>query len=290
MVELLAQGQATCPGCGVALAIQNVSKAAPENVIVTCATSCLEVTTSIYPNTAWKVPWIHTAFENVSATASGIEAAIKKLGKKWKVLAIAGDGGTADIGIQALSGMLERGHKVTLIMVDNEAYMNTGIQRSGATPFGAWTTTSPPGKKSKGKVEWKKPVAEIVAAHRIPYVATASVAYPSDLITKMKKAFEKQPSFVHIHCPCPPGWKMGSGDTVTVGKLAVESGMWVLYEIEDGVFRITKRVTDKKPIKDYLKMQGRFKHLTDEDTKEMQKRVNSEWERFEKLEKFGKIF
>ncbi|RLJ09536.1 MAG: pyruvate synthase subunit beta [Candidatus Aenigmatarchaeota archaeon] len=289
MVELISQGQTTCAGCGMIIAVRLVSKACPKNVIVSCATSCLEVTTSAYPLTAWNVPWIHTAFETASSTASGIEAAIKKLRKNWKVLAIAGDGGTFDIGFQALSGMLERGHKVTQVCVDNEAYMNTGIQRSGATPFGAWTTTSPPGKKSFGKTEVKKPILEIVAAHKIPYAASASIAYPQDLIQKVKKAFEKQPSFIHIHCPCPPGWKFPESDTISVAKLAVETGMWILYEIEDGKFKINIK-PKRKPVKDYLQVQGRFKHLGDKEIQKIQAHVDSEWERLERLEKCGRIF
>lgn len=289
MVELISKGQTTCAGCGMIIAVRLLSKACPEKVIVSCATSCLEVTTSAYPLTAWNVPWIHTAFETASSTASGIEAAIKKLGKDWKVLAIAGDGGTFDIGFQALSGMLERGHKVTQICVDNEAYMNTGIQRSGATPFGAWTTTSPPGKKSLGKSEIKKPILEIIAAHKIPYAASASIAYPEDLVQKVKKAFEKQPSFVHIHCPCPPGWKFPESDTVSVARLGVETGMWVLYEIEDGSFRINLK-PERKPVKEYLKTQGRFKHLDEEAVQKIQEHVDSEWERLERLERCGRIF
>ncbi|MEE9406182.1 MAG: thiamine pyrophosphate-dependent enzyme, partial [Candidatus Aenigmarchaeota archaeon] len=228
MTQLLESGHALCAGCGIGIAINLIGKASPEKVIVTTATSCLEVTTSVYPLTAWKVPWIHTAFECVSAVASGIEAAVNKLGKDWKVLAIAGDGGTFDIGLQALSGMLERGHKVTQVCVDNECYANTGVQRSGGTPYAAWTTTSPPGKTTVGKEQYKKALLEIVAAHRIPYAASASVAYPSDLMAKVKKAFEKQPSFLHIHCPCPTGWKFGVEKTVDIGKLAVETGMWAL--------------------------------------------------------------
>jgi pyruvate ferredoxin oxidoreductase beta subunit len=216
-----------------------------------------------------------------------MEAAIKHLGKDWKVMAIAGDGGTFDIGFQALSGMMERGHKVTQVCVDNECYANTGVQRSGATPYGAWTTTSPVGKRSIGKQQFKKPIAEIIAAHKVPYVASASIAYPTDLIAKAKKAFENQPSFLHIHSPCPTGWKHGTADTVKISRLAVETGMWVLYEIENGQMRITHRVTKKKPVDEYLKIQGRFKHLQPEDIKVIQSHVEAENERLEKIEKSG---
>ncbi len=285
--KLISPGHSMCPGCGIAIAMNLISRACPKNVIVSMATGCTEVTTSMYPETAWNVPWIHCAFETASSVASGIEAAVKKLGKDWKIMAVAGDGGTADIGLQALSGMLERGHKVTQVMVDNEAYMNTGIQRSSATPYGAWTTTSPPGRLSIGKKEWKKPIAEIIAAHRIPYVASASIAYPTDLIQKMKKAFELQPSFIHIHCACPPGWKFEGNETIKIARLAVQTGMWVLYEIEDGQFRITQRIAERRHVEEYLKTQGRFKHLPQEEIQKIQNYVDSEWERFEKMEKAG---
>lgn len=287
MAQLIESGHSLCAGCGIGIAMNLIGRAAPEKVIVTTATSCLEVTTSVYPQTAWKVPWIHTAFECVSAVASGIEAAIDKLGKDWKVLAIAGDGGTFDIGLQALSGMLERGHKVTQVCVDNECYANTGVQRSGATPYGAWTTTSPPGKTTIGKEQYKKQLLEIVAAHRIPYAASASVAYPADLMAKVKKAFEKQPSFLHIHCPCPTGWKFGVEKTVDIGKLAVETGMWALYEIEDGKFRITKRVEPRKPVEEYLKLQGRFKHVQPGTLRKIQGQIDGKWKEFAELEKSG---
>jgi pyruvate ferredoxin oxidoreductase beta subunit len=295
--KLLSPGHTMCSGCGNAIAVNLLSKACPKNVIVSCATSCLEVTTSAYPMTSWNVPFIHCAFETTSSVASGIEAAVKKMGRDWKVMAIAGDGGTFDIGLQSLSGTLERGQNVTHICLDNEAYMNTGIQRSGATPYGAWTTTSPPGEFSIGKHRQKKPIAEIVAAHRVPYVATASIAYPADLIGKIKKAFERQPSFVHIHCPCPTGWKYESSQTVQLAKKAVETGMWILYEIEDGKLRITKRVEedDRLPVGDYLKLQARFKHLKpespeSEELKTIQKHINTEWERLEKIESSGIVY
>ena len=212
--------------------------------------------------------------------ASGIEAAIKKTGKDWKVLAVAGDGGTFDIGFQALSGMIERGHEITQVCLDNECYANTGVQRSGATPYGAWTTTTP-----AGKVRYKKPIVEIVAAHRIPYAATASIAYPQDLIAKMKKAFENQPSFVHIQCPCPTGWKFDVSQTVKIARAAVETGMWALYEIDGGVFRFTKRITERKPVGDYLKSQGRFRHLSDREIEKIQEMVDKRWKELENFEK-----
>lgn len=287
-VNLLSESTNLCCGCSEGIALNLISKACPRDVIVSISTGCLEVCTTPYPFTSWNVPCIHAAFETTSSVASGIEAAVKKLGKQWKVLGISGDGGTFDIGFQALSGMLERDHKVTQICLDNECYANTGVQRSGATPYGAWTTTTPAGSKSVGKERPKKPIAEIVAAHRIPYVATASIAYPADLIAKVKKAFEMQPSFVHIHCPCTTGWGFGPEKTVEIARKAVETGMWVLYEIEQGEFRMTKRLSVRKPVQDYLGMQKRFKHLKDEDVKKIQAMTDSEWDRLEAKEKCGK--
>jgi pyruvate ferredoxin oxidoreductase beta subunit len=286
MTELISQGHSMCAGCGIAMAMNQIAKACPENVVVSCATSCLEVTTTVYPLTAWNVPWIHAAFECAPAVASGIEAAAKKLGKDMKVISIAGDGGSYDIGLQALSGMLERGHKVTHICVDNEGYSNTGCQRSSATPFGAWTTTTPTGRKMSGKKEFSKPLAEIAAAHRIPYAATASVAYPEDLQMKLKKALEMQPSFLLIQTPCPPSWKTDSSQSVKAAGLAVQSGMWVLYEIENGKLKISMK-PKRAPVNQYFEMQGRFKHLSSEDVAEIQKRVDAEFARLEKIEKAG---
>jgi len=284
-VNLLSKSTNLCSGCAEGIALHLISRACPRDVIVSMATGCLEVCTTPYPFTSWKVPAIHAAFETSSSVASGIEAAVKKLGKDWKVLAIAGDGGTFDIGFQALSGMLERGQRVTQICLDNECYANTGVQRSGATPYGAWTTTTPAGRKSIGKSRPKKPIAEIVAAHRVPYVATASIAYPSDLIEKVKKALKMQPSFVHIHTPCNTGWGFEPEETVEVARKAVETGMWVLYEIENGALRITKRIENRKPVEEYLGMQKRFRHLSEEETRKIQEKTDSEWERLEKCEK-----
>lgn len=289
-MELLCKSTNFCAGCGVSLALRMISKACPEKVIVSMATSCAEVCTTIYPNTSWNVPWLHAAFETAASVASGIESAVKKIGKNWKVLAIAGDGGTFDIGFQALSGMFERGHKVTFICVDNESYSNTGVQRSGATPYGAWTTTSPPGKENLiGNTTFKKPITEILAAHGIPYSATASVAYPGDLIEKTKKAFENQPSFLHILSPCPVGWKFGTEKTIELARLAVETGMWVLFEINNKQLRITKKIENRKPVREYLERQRRFKHILEnkEEIKKIEKHIDSEWARLEKIEKAG---
>ncbi len=290
MAQFLSPGHTMCAGCGVAIAVNQIGRACPDDVIVACATSCLEVTTSAYPQTAWKVPWIHAAFETAASLASGVEAGVKRLGKNWKVIAFAGDGGTFDIGLQSLSGMLERGHRVTYICLDNEAYMNTGIQRSGGTPHGAWTTTSPPGKRSIGKEEWKKPLTDIIAAHRIPYVASASVAFHADLTRKVKKALEKQPSFLHVYSPCPTGWKSDVSKSVEIAKLAVETGAWPLFEIEDGEFRITKRVGERRPVEEYLRTQGRFRHLGSGEIKEIQEHIELMWKEIEAREKAGLKF
>jgi len=279
--EYFAPGHRTCSGCGEAIAIRLILEATGKNVIVANATGCLEVTTTPYPETSWKVPWIHVTFENAAAVAGGIESAMRALGKTdTKVIAIGGDGGMVDIGFQCISGALERGHKITIITLDNEAYMNTGVQRSGATPFCASTTTSPAGAQSKGNDTFEKDMPAIVAAHKIPYVATASIAYPMDLQKKIKKALEKQPSYLHVHVPCPVGWGYDSSKTVEIGKRAVETGCWNLYEIEDGKMSFTFKPKDRKPVGDYLKGQKRFKHLTDEDIAQIQKHVDEKISNF----------
>jgi pyruvate ferredoxin oxidoreductase beta subunit len=210
------------------------------------------------------VPWIHSLFENAAAVASGVEVALKALGKKndTKIVAIGGDGATLDIGLQAISGAFERGHNFTYICVDNEAYMNTGVQRSGGTPLYASTTTSPAGKVSFGNPQHKKNMPAIMAAHGSPYVATASVAYAPDMIRKVKKAAEvKGPTYVHVHAPCCTGWRFEGSKTIEVGKLAVETAMWPLYEMENGVITNVRKLKNRKPVEEYLKAQGRFKHL-----------------------------
>lgn len=266
-VDLLAPGHRMCSGCGVALSTKLAINAAGRNTIVVACTGCLEVTTSQYPETAWKVPFLHVAFENAASAASGVDAALKMLGKRDKVnvLAMGGDGGTFDIGIQALSGMFERGHRVTYICNDNEAYMNTGIQRSSATPFAAWSTTSPYGKYSIGKQQKKKPIGMIAVAHNIPYVATATVAYYEDYQRKVKKALSMDgPAFIHTLAPCPIGWRFPPEKTVEMSRLAVNTGVFVLWEVEGGNIediRITVKPKERKPVEEYLKLQGRFAHL-----------------------------
>ena len=281
--ENFAPGHLACQGCAAALILRHLMKVVGRDAIIVQATGCMEVVTTPYPYTAWKNPWLHLAFENAGAAASGVEAAIKVLQRKGvidpnrriKVVAIAGDGGTVDIGLQSFSGMLERGHDVMYVLYDNEAYMNTGIQRSGATPYGAWTTTTPVGRKLRGEWRPKKDMIGIALAHRIPYIATASPAYPQDMLEKFRKAFETRgPSFVHVLSPCPPGWRYPESKTIEVARLAVQTGMWVLLEIENGKPRVTVKVPRRKHVRHYLRLQGRFRHLTDEEIERIQKMVD----------------
>ncbi len=283
--EYLAPGHRACQGCGELLAVRLACKALGREVIITNATGCLEIVTSPLPYTSWRVPWIHTLFENVAATASGIEAGLKVLTrkgrrpfKKVKLVGMAGDGGTSDIGVQALSGAWERGHDLLYICFDNEAYMNTGVQRSSATPFGASTTTSPAGKVSIGQITWKKNMPAIAVAHDIPYVATACPSYPFDLIAKVNKASEiTGPSYIHILSPCPTGWRFAPDLTIRMGRLAVESGVFPLYEVEDGKYRLNLDFPKLRPVGDYLSLQGRFRHLPEEIVDRIQERVNIEY-------------
>lgn len=251
----------------------------------------MQIISTPLPYTDWKLPWIHVAFENAAAVASGIESALKILMEKKKiprkdihVVAIGGDGGTSDIGLQALSGALERGHRFTYICVDNEAYMNTGIQRSSSTPYGAMTTTSPPGKKSIGQSTWKKNMPKIAAAHNIPYVATACPSYPFDLFQKVKKArMTDGPSYLHILSVCPTGWRIPSDMAIRYGKLAVKTGIFPLYEIEKGKYKLTYNPEPLRHVVDYMNGQGRFRHLTVKTISSIQERVRIEWERLKFL-------
>jgi pyruvate ferredoxin oxidoreductase beta subunit len=283
--EIFASGHRACVGCGEALAVRLACKALGKNIIISMATGCMEIVSSPLPWTSWRVPWIHTLFENAAAVGSGIEAGLKALekkgrgsGKKVHVVAMGGDGATADIGLQALSGALERGHDMLYICFDNEAYMNTGIQRSSSTPFGASTTTAPVGKFSIGQTTRKKNMPAIVAAHDIPYVATACPAYPFDLMDKVKKGAEIDgPAYVHIFSPCPIGWRSAPDISVNIARLAVQTGVFPLYEIENGKYKLNVSPTRLKPVQEYLKLQGRFKHLTAETIKQIQEQVEVDW-------------
>jgi len=263
--EYFAPGHRACAGCGGATAVRLITKAAGKNSILVESTGCMEVVSTPYPETAWRLPWIHGAFENNSAIGAGIVAALEAKGKDdTNVVVFGGDGGTYDIGIRCLSGTFERGTNLTYVCYDNEAYMNTGIQRSGATPYGAVTTTSPAGKVSIGKEEQKKDLMGILLAHGAPYVAQASIGYPQDAYAKIKKAIETRgPTFVNLYAPCPTGWRSDGARTIEIAKLAVECGIWPIYEVEAGKHKVSrpKELDKLKPIEDYLATQGRYRHL-----------------------------
>jgi pyruvate ferredoxin oxidoreductase beta subunit len=265
--EPLAPGHRLCPGCGASVVVRQVLLAAPKDTIVANATGCLEVSTALYPYSAWNRPWIHSAFENAAALASGVASGFKAMAKRGEaeehpIVVFGGDGGTYDIGLQALSGAIERGHKFLYVCYDNEAYMNTGIQRSGGTPRGAWTTTTQVGSARAGKTETKKDLMSIVVAHHLPYAATASVSHWRDLMNKVRKALSMDgPTFMHVMAPCTRGWRFDSAKTVKMSRLAVETRFFPLYEVEGGVYKITVPVTSPKPVEEYLKAQGRYSHL-----------------------------
>jgi len=291
--DMFSSGHRGCAGCGEANAVRQVLNAAGPNTVIANATGCLEVMTTGYPETAWETPWIHAAFENAASVASGVEAALKAMGRKKNefgnvnVLAFGGDGATFDIGFQALSGMLERGHDVLYVVFDNEAYMNTGIQRSSATPWGASTTTSPAGTVRPGNITRKKPLAAICAAHDIPYTATATIAYNIDLKKKVNKALSIEgPKFLHIFAPCPTGWRYSSEMTVQLSRLAVETGVFPLWEVEGGDLgrlKITKMPKVRKNVEEYLGLQGRFRHIV--KNPDMLARIQAEVD--EKCDRYG---
>ncbi|MBN1255074.1 MAG: pyruvate synthase subunit beta [Deltaproteobacteria bacterium] len=288
--EYFVPGHRACQGCAEALALRLVAKALGRNNVIASATGCMEIVSSPLPLTSWNVPWIHVAFENAAAVASGIEAGLKVLMRKGRippkrinVMAMAGDGGTSDIGLQALSGAMERGHDFIYVCFDNEAYMNTGIQRSSSTPFGASTTTSPAGSVVPGQTTWKKNMPEIAVAHNIPYVATACSSYPFDLMEKVKKAAAIEgPAYIHILSVCPTGWRLPPQMAIHAGRLAVETGMFPLYEVEQGRYHLNIDLSELRPIEEYLKIQGRFRHLTPEMIEQIQQRVGEEYEKLKK--------
>jgi len=288
--ELFAPGHRACIGCGEALAVRHVCKALGKDVVIANATGCMEIVSSALPTTTWRVPWIHSLFENTAAVASGIESGLKVLRRKGKienkkitVVAMGGDGATCDIGLQALSGALERGHNFIYVCFDNEAYMNTGIQRSSATPFGASTSTSPTGKKSIGQITWKKNMPAIAAAHDIPYVATACPSYPFDLFDKIKRAKEIEgPAYIHVYSVCPTGWRSAPELSVQLGRLAVETGIFPLYEIDHGRYKLSMEFSPLRPITEYTKLQGRFRHLTADVLQQIQDKVVKNYEELRK--------
>lgn len=296
--ERLAAGHRMCAGCGSPIAVRNILRQLEpgDRAVICSATSCLEVSTFIYPCTAWKDSFIHNAFENAGATISGVETAfnaLKKRGKideNFKFIAFGGDGGTYDIGFQSLSGAMERGHDMVYVCYDNEAYMNTGIQRSSATPKFADTTTTPQGKKIPGKQQFNKDLTKIMVAHNIPYAAqTTFIGNLSDLCEKAHKAiYTKGACFLNVMAPCPRGWRYSGEKILEVTKAAVETCVWPLYEVENGKYTINYKPAKKLPVEDYLKMQGRFAHMFKPGNEwmieEVQKNVDARWEELLKLE------
>ena len=292
----LTSGHRACSGCAFPQIARQVLLAADTPVVVVVATGCMEVATTIFPYTAWNVPWLHCAFENAASTLSGIEAAYRALKKRGVIdreirfVAFGGDGGTYDIGLQALSGALERGHRLLYVCYDNQAYMNTGIQRSGATPQYAHTTTSPAGNVIPGKLQWRKDLTEIVVAHDIPYVAQSTPAHWNDLITKAQKALAVDgPSFINVLQPCRLGWTFEGDMAIELARLAADTCIWPLYEVVNGEYRLTYRPKEKKPVEEWLKLQRRFRHLFTEKNRhlieEIQAEIDRRWERL--LKKCG---
>ena len=280
--EYALPGNRTCPGCALALAYRHILKALDGQVIVTVPASCLTVLHGMYPITAVNAPCVNTPFASTGASATGLVAGLKATGRKGiTVLAMAGDGGTHDIGIQSLSGAAERQEDFIYICYDNEGYMNTGNQRSGSTPLGAITGTTP----ILGKRQNPKDIAAIMEAHCLPYIATANASYPLDLYEKVKKAKGiKGTRFIHVFAPCAPGWQFPYSDTIKIGQLAVETGLVVLYEIENGTFHLTSaseslaRKDNLKPVREYLTEQGRFKDITEDQIAQLQEWVTARWQ------------
>jgi pyruvate ferredoxin oxidoreductase beta subunit len=289
-------GHRLCAGCPAPTIAKLAMMCSDKEVVVSNATGCLEVSTTIYPFSAWKTPWIHTAFENAAANIAGVESAYKVmkrkglLNKEYRFMAIAGDGGTYDIGLQSLSGAIERGHKFVFVCYDNEAYMNTGIQRSSATPLFANTTTDPIGSVRKGKQELRKNFTEIMIAHNMKYVAQTSLSNLNDFIMKMEKAFkatDDTAAFVNVFSPCIPGWGIHDDDAIKLSKVAVDTCFWPLYEVEDGVYKLSYDPGEnKKPITEFLKMQSRFKHLlkpgNEKLVEQFQKDVDDRWNKLKR--------
>jgi pyruvate ferredoxin oxidoreductase beta subunit/2-oxoisovalerate ferredoxin oxidoreductase beta subunit len=268
-------GHSACPGCGVAIAMRLVLRSLGDRAVIVVVPSCSAVISGVYPNSALKLPAFHSAFEIAAPTAAGIANALKLLGQEDRpVVAFAGDGGTFDIGLQSLSGAADRNENFIYVCLDNEAYMNTGIQASSATPTFAWTATTPSGRYGR-----KKRLMEIMAAHRIPYAATASIGYPRDLMEKVEKAKQiKGTKFIHVLAPCPTGWRMSEDVTVRAAILSVQTRVFPLYEIEDGKrYRLTQS-PEVLPVSEYLNIQGRFRHMHEEEIERMQEEVAEEWE------------
>lgn len=293
--ELFTGGHRGCAGCGAAIIARQVLMVAGPNTVVANATGCLEVISTIFPYTAWEVPFIHSAFENAAATISGVEALYKswvrqgKYDKKVNFIAIGGDGGTYDIGLQALSGAVERGHNILYVCYTNEAYMNTGAQRSSATPKWADTTTSPVGKVKKGKEQYRKNLTEIMVAHEIPYVAQTIVGNWRDLTSKVEKALSIEgPKFINVFQPCRLGWSYEPELTCEMGRIAADACFWPLYEVVNGQYRVTYKPKEKRLVSEWIKLQGRFRHLLKPENKalldEIQNEIDRNWEELLKKE------
>jgi pyruvate ferredoxin oxidoreductase beta subunit len=287
--ERLTGGHRLCSGCGAPICVREILACVKEPVIAVNATGCLEVSTTVYPYSAWKIPWMHSAFENAAATASGIVEAYNalrrkgKIDKDIKIVVFGGDGGTYDIGLQSLSGALERGHRFLYVCYNNEAYMNTGDQRSGATPMGAATTTTPVGKISSGKTQRRKNLTEIVAAHEIPYVAQTSIHLWADVAAKVQKAMAVDgPSFINILSPCQLFWAYSPEKTIKIARLAAETNLWPLYEVENGKYKINYSPSSPLPVTEWIKSQKRFKHLLTPENQsvveKIQKGIDEQWQ------------
>jgi pyruvate/2-oxoacid:ferredoxin oxidoreductase beta subunit len=275
--ELMCSGHVGCPGCGATIAMRFMLKALGEKTVMVLPACCWSVIAGPFPQSSLKIPVIHTAFETGGATASGVRAALDMRGdEETTVVTWAGDGGTFDIGFQALSGAVERNENFIYICYDNEAYMNTGIQRSSSTPYGAWTTTT---SGSDWKKLRKKNIVEALVAHRIPYAATANIAYPEDLVRKVKKAKEVKGSrFLHIYASCPTGWRIPSEMSIKIARMAVQTNIFPLYEVENGVNYTINVKPREYLVREYFKLQGRFRHLSEEDLDQIQAMVNEDWE------------
>lgn len=273
-------GHKACGGCGESLALRLALKVLGEEAYLSLPAGCMSAVSFIYPNMAFKNNAIITPFAATAAVATGIEAGLRALGKKKPLsVAFAGDGGTADIGLQALSGAIDRGEKFVYICTDNEAYMNTGIQKSGLTPFGASTTTTPAGRVIGGNISQKKNMFEIVAAHGISYAATASIGYLEDFMAKVQRARDAEgPAYIHVYCPCPTGWGTETDITVALGREVVDTGLWPLMEYSGGEFTLNKVIDNFAPVRDHIRRQGRFKHLKEEDLLEIEQQRDLQWE------------
>jgi 2-oxoisovalerate ferredoxin oxidoreductase beta subunit len=285
--EYMYRGHTACPGCGAALSMRLLLKGLGPRTILSIPACCWTVIATPFPTTALAVAVLDNPIESTGASISGLRAAADAMHlDDVTVVGFAGDGGTADIGLQALSGMLERRTNAIFVMYDNEGYMNTGVQRSGSTPQGAWTTTTPVEGERRGKREGKKEIMGIVLAHQPTYAATLNPAFPEDFVRKAQKAKSAPgPRFLHILAPCPPGWKFSSEEMIELGRLATETGVFPLYEVENGVYRITRKGGALKPIEEYIRPQGRFRHWTEDEVRELGGEVRAGWERLQRLER-----